>query len=64
MACHFRTAVPLGAAYQTYPVDLFNFQTVASPHGRASVGALVPYGGAVEMCLNFELLTKCPKYFY
>lgn len=44
-------------AYQTYPVDLFNYQTVASPHGRAGAGAPVPIGGGVEMRLNLRLIS-------
>lgn len=35
MACHCPHGSPFRAAYQTYPVDLFNFRTVASPHRPA-----------------------------
>jgi hypothetical protein len=42
-------------AYQTYPVDLFNSRTVASPHRRAA-GAPVPIG---EKCRNVPQFEVC-----
>ena len=50
---HSRTAF-LSDAYRTYPVDLFNYRTVASPHRSALTGAPVPIGGGVESPPHFE----------
>lgn len=45
---HSRTAF-LSDAYRTYPVDLFNYRTVASPHRPAGKAAgLCPIGVGVE----------------
>ena len=48
-----RTAF-LSDAYRMYPIDLFNFQAVASPHGGTTIGASVPNGGSVEICLKMS----------
>lgn len=37
-----------------YPIDLFNFRAVASPHRGVSVDASVPNGGSVEICLKLS----------
>ena len=44
---HSHTAFLLGA-YRTYPVDLFNYRTVTSPHRSTMTDAPVPIGGGVE----------------
>ena len=54
---HSHTAF-LSGAYRTYPVDLFNYRTVASPHRRAVAGALVPISGSTETCLNLREVTR------
>ena len=42
----------LSDAYRTYPMDLFNFQTVASPHKCITIGALVPIDGKSAKILS------------
>ena len=44
---HSHTAF-LSDAYRTYPVDLFNYRTVTSPHRSTMTDAPVPIGGGVE----------------
>lgn len=39
----------LSDAYWTYPMDLFNSRTVASPHKSTAVGALVPIGAVSKL---------------
>lgn len=48
-----RTAF-LSDAYRMYPIDLFNFRAVASPHRGVSADASVPNGGSVEICLKLS----------
>ena len=50
---HSHTAF-LSDAYRTYPMDLFNYRTVASPHRRTRHSAPVPIGGGVESPLNWR----------
>ena len=48
-----RTAF-LSGAYRMYPMYLFNFQAVASPHGCTAADPFVPNGDSVEMCLKLS----------
>ena len=50
---HSHTAF-LSDAYRTYPMDLFNYRTVASPHRHIVVNTPVPIGGGVETSLNLR----------
>ena len=57
---HFRTA-SLSAVYQTYPVDLFNYQTVASPHRPAVGGGSVPNGNGCRNVAQIETHFKTAR---
>lgn len=49
------------AVYQTYPVDLFNYQTVASPHRPAVGGGSVPNGNDCRNVAQIETHFKMAR---
>ena len=52
-----RTAF-LSGAYRMYPMYLFSFQAVASPHGCTAADPFVPNGDSVEMCLKLSRISR------